>query len=293
MYFLGECMKYIKFEKEITMDIFARLTEIFAKKKWEINIGEDELSLFNRYCIMLSQMTRDEQILILELTENFIIVSPDKYMHYLSNILNDFVKSNKEMLKEIKNIYIAPLIAPKDFGENKSSTFVQYLMQACIFSCSELANKKCVYTKELEVDKDLINTQDSLLLLVDDFIGTGGTANEVIEYLTNEKEIKKSKISILTIAILEIGESRIMEMEVDLYYSIKTNKGITDNYTDENLSEKVSLMDGIEKKIKVHRKEKFGYDRSEALITLVRTPNNVFPVFWKNKNGARIAPFSR
>ncbi len=51
-------------------------------------------------------------------------------------------------------------------------------------------------------------------------------------------------------------------------------------------------MESIEKKIKPHKNEKLGFKSSEALITLIRTPNNTFPVFWKQKKD-RIAPFPR
>ena len=51
-------------------------------------------------------------------------------------------------------------------------------------------------------------------------------------------------------------------------------------------------MESIEEKIKAHDNEKLGYMGSEALITLARTPNNTFPVFWKQKNNKK-APFPR
>lgn len=77
-----------------------------------------------------------------------------------------------------------------------------------------------------------------------------------------------------------------------MYTHLTFNKGITDNYTEEELSEKLMLMNTIESKIKVHKNEKLGFKGSEALISLIRTPNNTFPVFWKERKG-RKAPFPR
>jgi hypothetical protein len=52
-------------------------------------------------------------------------------------------------------------------------------------------------------------------------------------------------------------------------------------------------MKKIEEKLNVEKKYLFGYKRSEALISLIRTPNNTFPVFWKTYQHNNIVPFSR
>jgi hypothetical protein len=57
----------------------------------------------------------------------------------------------------------------------------------------------------------------------------------------------------------------------------------------------LSIMTEIEKLIPGNHFS-FGYNQSEALITLMRTPDNTFPIFWKEhkKSGEFYdAPFSR
>ena len=52
----------------------------------------------------------------------------------------------------------------------------------------------------------------------------------------------------------------------------------------------------IEKMIPGGSHYTLGYNQSEALITMVRTPDNTFPIFWKTyKKGSQKfdAPFSR
>ena len=74
------------------------------------------------------------------------------------------------------------------------------------------------------------------------------------------------------------------------------NKGISDFYTSEDLADKQCIMKQIEDRIHKVEKYRFGYEGSEALITLIKTPNNTFPVFWKDyktKDGDIKAPFSR
>ena len=55
-------------------------------------------------------------------------------------------------------------------------------------------------------------------------------------------------------------------------------------------------MKKIENKIPKVSKYRMGYEKSEALISLMRTPNNTFPIFWKGiiSKGIEIdAPFQR
>lgn len=62
------------------------------------------------------------------------------------------------------------------------------------------------------------------------------------------------------------------------------------------LEQKLELMKSIESKIPKVGKFSFGYEKSEALVTLMRTPNNTFPIFWKDctHKGQKLkAPFPR
>ncbi|KMY28264.1 hypothetical protein ACZ11_23810 [Lysinibacillus xylanilyticus] len=289
---MGDLMKYKKKQESISASTFAKLTAIFLSKSWEIDDGDNDFSLFNRFCTALSMLSEEEQILVLELTENFTKVEANDYLVYLSQALKRFIETNRTKLVSIKNIFIAPLLAPKDFGKSKSSTAVQYFIRSIVHTYPDIAGKNISFTEGLEVSDSLINREDSILLLVDDFVGSGGTALEAIEYLEQKKNIKKSKISLITIATLEKGERVLNENNISIFYAMKFKRGITDYYDSTVLPEKISIMESIEKKVKAHKNEEFGYDSSEALITLIRTPNNTFPVFWKQKKG-RVAPFPR
>jgi len=285
-------MKSSKKLRGISTIHFAKLTSIFLNKSWEIDDGDNEYSSFNRFCTALSNLSDQEQALVLELTEKFTKIDANNYPDYLSQVLTEFINFNQKELKKIQKIYIAPLISPKDFGKSKSSTAVQYFIRGIVSTNPGIASKRIIFTNGLEVSESLINKDDAILLLVDDFVGSGATALEAIEYLNRTKNIDKSKISILTIAALEIGETNLKLNLIPVYYAMKFNRGISDCYCSQELLERVSLMESIETKLHVHEREKFGFDGSEALIKLIRTPNNTFPVFWKEKKG-RIAPFPR
>ncbi|MDP7990387.1 hypothetical protein Q9B79_11385 [Bacillus sp. MHSD_36] len=285
-------MRPKKTESELRADVFTKLVEIFKNKSWEIEKGPNEASLFNRFCSTLSELEYDQQMLILELTERFTRIKFEEYIIYIKKILDNVINNEEIGIKNINNIYIAPLISPEDFGKSKSSTMVQYVIRGITPNIPELAFKRIVYTDGLEVECEQINTEDSILFLVDDFVGTGETASSAIDYLINNKKVDKEKIVILSIATLEVGVCFLQSLGVLIFTALVFKKGISDSYPSKIASEKIALMESIEKKIKPHKNEKLGFKSSEALITLIRTPNNTFPVFWKQKKD-RIAPFPR
>ena len=51
-------------------------------------------------------------------------------------------------------------------------------------------------------------------------------------------------------------------------------------------------MQDLENKFQFKDYVKFGYGQSEGLISLIRTPNNTFPIFWDGENNKN-APFER
>ena len=82
----------------------------------------------------------------------------------------------------------------------------------------------------------------------------------------------------------------------DKFILYKKNTGLyelKDYYTDEEAEHRLKLMEEIEDKMSVKRNYRLGYGQSEALVTMCRTPNNTFPVFWEEKGNMKLAPFPR
>ena len=81
------------------------------------------------------------------------------------------------------------------------------------------------------------------------------------------------------------------KLGVKTYYAIERCKAISEELDAENRDDAISLMQGIEKRLKKLRSDyKFGYKGSEALVCLERCPNNTFPIYWLTKE---VAPYER
>jgi uncharacterized protein (DUF2164 family) len=143
------------------------------------------------------------------------------------------------------------------------------------------------------------------IVVIDDFIGTGDKLSKTVKrlqgYLPNTVEIY-----VASLAAMRFGLERISaETGIEVFSCHTYERGISDSFPEPQRSEFVSEMLGLERNIippmtyPKKQDEKcysFGYGQSEALFFLegFSVPNNVFPIFWKNRycNMKAYMPFS-
>jgi hypothetical protein len=124
------------------------------------------------------------------------------------------------------------------------------------------------------------------IVLIDDFIGTGNKTKEKIEWIRNN-EIKMHDIYVLTF----VGQYRSRHMVGSVaksYYACHWGwKGISDEYLPDLAREKIRLMLEIEGRFRtISPIDQLGRGRAESTFFPVgtNTPNNVFPIFWKDRH---------
>ena len=112
----------------------------------------------------------------------------------------------------------------------------------------------------------------------------------------NNKKIselmKHKNIKVVSIAAQEFGINNVKEkLSIDIIANKILKRGISDYYID--FEDKKNLMREISKKIEVSDDMELGYKDCESLITMLqKTPNNTFPVYWKETRN-KVAPFPR
>lgn len=282
---------YKKKYNDLNINILYKLIETFAIHNW----SKEENDLFDRFCKMLRHLTESQQELILELTSHFLRLGQNRYLYHLRDTLSQIEPEDYETITQI---YVLPLLQPADFGKSKSATFVAYEFQSLdITSHVVFQGRKCSIVDKPERLPNNINRKPCKVFLVDDFIGTGETAENALNHLINEVGIDKSKIVVVCIVAQKEGFLRISSIGVKVYCSIIRQRGISDKYNSPIREEYQKTMQLIEDFLSIDDGLRFGYKGSEALVSLVRTPNNTFPVFWSEphlKNGGKfVAPFPR
>ena len=286
----------MKTDKRLSAENFMKLVEVFTANEWEIPNEEAGMeSRFNRFCERLCTLDAEEQRLVIELTRRFTAIGGTEYPQLILKLMNCLHSQNLPVFSEVEKVFILPLIAPEDRGRTKSSSVVWYHCREELIRYSPLLADKTVLCCDIEKASWIKNLKiNELVILVDDFIGSGETAVSAVNWLTDSFGTDPKQIVILSIAALEMGIDHVRQktgVEVYAYYIFR--KGIRDYYSDDQRDGCLKTMAGIEDKLKVDSDFRLGYAQSEALISLIRTPNNTFPVFWKKKDKSSPAPFLR
>lgn len=280
-----------KNRKTLSTQYLLRINDIFERNKWTIECSEDKsMSQFNRFCQRVLDIGENEKRdLFLELSERYLWLTQEHYLEWLIVVLRKLVKNIEEDIK----IFVMPLIAPEDIGKAKSSMLLTYLFNDVKIRYDSVLGR---YKYELIYDSASVcgkmPGEKSILVLVDDFIGTGNTAEKCLKSMNLPKDIVE-RTKVLALVAQEEGVDYIQKLGVELYVGETRRKGISDYYTDEEAEHRLKLMEEIEDKMSVKGNYRLGYGQSEALVTMCRTPNNTFPVFWEEKGNMKLAPFPR
>lgn len=283
----------LKDKRNLSPDIINKLGVIFEEKGWEIN-DDSDFSLFYRFCDLLSKLNLEQQNFIIELTSQYQKLNFDDYIILINDILNQIAESLNDF-SNINTFYIMPLVSEKDKNNIKSSTLVAYLFQSPQIKYTKNFSKINFKVRNELTPKEINKINESpktMLMLVDDFIGTGETAIDSHAYYVS-LSLKREKIFIVSLVSQEIGYNLVKSNNIEIYSSKLIKRALTDNYSKQELERRIKLMTSIEEIVGPKEEYNFGYKGSEALITLVRTPNNTFPVFWLEKNKGHKAPFPR
>lgn len=279
--------------KKVLSDKYVtKLYTIFEQKKWSIQENGD-YSVFDRFCSRLAELENDkERDLIIELTHEFLWIQSNMYEEYLLTALKKLFDSRKWKPDKDKNIYICPLLPENDFGKLKSSTYMLYLCQSILMrTYSEFQESQiriCETPEVLKKHEDRIGS----LILIDDFIGSGETALECLEYLKVLKNSNK-KIYIVSLVAQEEGIKNISKENVSVFTALTGKKAITDKYPESEAKEKIEVMKNISKHLHAPKGMQLGYADTESLVAMIKTPNNTFPVYWYENKKNTYAPFVR
>lgn len=268
---------------QISMDILAKLETLFTSKKWEIDTRKG-MSLYNRFCNTLLKFEVEEQLFLLELTQRFIKIDIDKYLPIFEDLAYQ-IRSDYPGV----DIIFAPCLPKEDLGVMKSARVALYQMEAPSYSF-DWGN--CWIEKDDIAKKVKIIKDDTIVVLVDDFVGTGETAIGAVHYVNEVigSDFSNDRIKVLAIVALCAGKQALSDIGVQVYSKYEFNKGISDYFEGDALVDAKTKMETIESKLKVKKGFRFGYGSSEALVCMVRCPNNTFPVYWLGK---KTAPYER
>lgn len=267
-----------------------KLENILNAKDW----SSDELfnSIKNKIGRLLSKLNGDEIDLFLELLNDFTWVRYNSYNKLMLDIFRSF---DKQILETAKKFYFFPIVKPSDAYKIKSGGVVIYSTVPLLNHLEEFDTIEKEIVDNYKALKKVKLQDDEYLVLMDDFIGSGNALMECVNKL-NELGFDSDNIMICSLVIQESGLKKIQEMGSKIFYSHIEKKGISDKFEGKERESRLERMRKIEFKLKFDKNFSLGYESSEALISMIKPPNNTFPVFWHeyiHEEKIEKAPFPR
>ena len=271
---------------KMTLQDISRLARVFETKQWP-QISEMDENIFDEFCNMLSSMSQEEINLILELTDDFIWINESQYIRHFCRALDQMIA--KMGTDKKRTIVFCPLLPEEDFYKSKSSVCLLYQIKAFMSSLQQKYQQINISYVENPKCYDETRFGEHYICLVDDFIGSGQTAESAATYFLAQG-IDQKKIIVLSLVAMKAGIECINRSGINAYAGTIVDRGIAYR---ENAEEKYQIMRAIEDRIGVNERYRFGYEQSEALVKMARTPNNTFPVYWLKNKKHPYCPFPR
>lgn len=278
----------LKVDRNISPDSYMALIDLFRNNGW--NIQAEDYGVFERYVRTMGSLKSEQQReLFLELSKRFTHIPQCEYMNYIPNLVSTVIKDYPN-----KTLCFTCCLPKDDIGKVKSAASVLYLIRGTSLKTRvDLRGVTyfCKYSINDYTEYNIANNEH-ILILVDDFIGSGETALCAIDYVKEViPEMSNDNIVVLSIAALQKGINELTARNIKVYTHIKLSRGISDYYVGEKKESALDIMHQIERgPIKVKRRFALGYKQSEGLISMERCPNNTFPIYWLKENDA---PYER
>lgn len=278
-----------------------KIDELFKRKKWEIEEKKSiRESLYHKYLDRYYRLNDDCKDLFLELSDRFLRIKADEVYPIFRDTYN---KIPNDFLDEFDNIHILPLIKPYIELTKPAKKVVKPKVKSgekikMFLELSEYRELKHSQKISLPDDFDCLcstfNKTTDLLILIDDFIGTGKTANDILDVIFENNLFNSGNTIILTLVAQEIGANKIYEEnQVLSFFEHLKDRAISDFYVGDDIEVNKAKVLEMEKSIQCPKRWSLGYKKTEALVSIMnKSPNNTLPVFWYETD-TMIAPFKR
>jgi hypothetical protein len=272
----------------LTTSELRKIHNIYNENEWNIHDSNltGDTKLFDLISQLLARIDQQNRPIVFELLKKYEIIKD------YTKSANSLVREFAPLINSHKQYYFTPVIPPGDHRIKSGHSFIYDLKSS--FQTRGLKNLN--FLNSPFSDK-ISTTQQSVVVFVDDFVGTGAQFKNCYDNFIAQKGCQGEFI-LLVIRIMKDGYDLINNLGVRVIA-----EGIRDRaISSRQAIGEISLQDAmqsyliIEDLIKINPYYSLGFNKSEAIITMKRTPNNTLPIFWAEldkDNKKWPAPFPR
>lgn len=266
-------MRYLKpwnYYMHVNFEQLIEIEELIKEKKWEDLQNKNGNKINDIVFSLFEKVEDNEEYTLLKFLINNYFVCTDYWQHCFKiaeNIYSVFFN---------EKIAIVPIC--DESSKIKSGHAIGYEVSAF------LDKKKFATVEILEsLDKIKENISDYSIIVIDDFIGSGSQFRKFVRRCEQLYNINTNNIYLYSIVMMNNTFLRINDFCYASFSIYNFPKALTDFHNQYPSLNHLDIYKRIESKIEVSKNYKRGYLRSEALVTMKKTPNNTLPIFWCEK----------
>lgn len=246
-----------------------RLAKIFEERGLPMDAFDDMVALFN-------YQGSSGRELLFELLSRFEVCEFDQYKvkgRALAKAMVDAQPPN------FSKVVLLPVLDKLPAAKSKSGDAVAWAMSRSLKSAAASSGRSFDMASQTISEEIMAQAGATSFLLVDDYIGTGKTAEFAVSQLLDQG-VAVENITVGAFVGMKAAEERLAPVGVRTVFLSKLLKGISDAPGIVDKESALDVMGHMERKMRIQDKFRLGFEGSEALALMCFCPNNTFPVFW-------------
>ncbi|MBB4288098.1 hypothetical protein GGE16_000114 [Rhizobium leguminosarum] len=132
---------------------------------------------------------------------------------------------------------------------------------------------------------------DFNIIVVDDFVGSGSQFRAFVKKCAASYGLQAANVYLYSIAMMAKARERISDFCYAAIPMVELSRSLSDPSDLGQAIDPLQVYGRIEGRADVGRNFRRGFLRSEALVTMKKTPNNTLPIFWcKHDQNGKLWP---
>jgi len=263
---------------DISFEQLNEIDEILLQKGWDKITNNKGEAVNNLAFSLFEQVNNDEEFSLLKSLINryFLCTDYDRYCFEIAKHIEDVFHG--------ENIIIIPV---SDGNRKiKSGHAISYDLTRFL---NEDSFSEMLIQESLDSISKRINEFN--VIVVDDFVGSGSQFRAFARKCAASYGLNTSNIYLYSIAMMVKARERISNYCYAATPMIEFSRALSDLSELQDVPDPISVYNRIEARAKVGKNYRRGFLRSEALVTMKKTPNNTLPIFWcKHDQNGEIWP---
>lgn len=272
-----------------------RIGDLFDSLGWAtgIDVNSQFPDAFESFCRMYCRLSASQQELLLSLSKSYRWIKPRDLEAHFFAVWQAFVQG---LPTEVRSIQVAPLLK-KSATRPKSSDHMFSIASAYERKLRLEAREKDVRLRKSVAyfAKNRAQASENVFVLIDDYLGSGDTALSALASMEKMFGGTLPQTYILVVAAQRSAIQLLQSKGCRVVTGFTFERAISDSQSGQKDNDLVVMKD-IGRYLQVKAADALGYKATEALVTMLRTPNNTFPVYWTNKKVKGVvwdSPFTR